>query len=125
MTEPEAGSAVTELKTTAAPYGDGFLVKGSKIFTTHSVHADVFLVYVRYKDGLDGIGSVFVQRGSSGLTFGPASTFMSGEQWSELHFDNVYIPREDVLFGPGGFKRQIAAFNVERLGNSTRSLKFV
>src|SRR5713101_2665606 len=48
MTEPEAGSAVTDLKTTAAPEGDGYRVNGSKIFTTHAPHADVILTYVRY-----------------------------------------------------------------------------
>src|SRR6185312_9470532 len=36
MTEPDAGSAVTDLKTTAAPDGDGFRVNGSKVFTTHA-----------------------------------------------------------------------------------------
>ena len=122
MTEPNAGSAVTELETCAVPEGDGFRVKGTKIFTTHSVHANVFLVYVRYAEGVEGIGSVLVERGTPGLTFGPPSTFMSGEQWAELHFDEVYVPAENVLFGPGGFKRQIAGFNVERLGNSARSL---
>jgi alkylation response protein AidB-like acyl-CoA dehydrogenase len=122
MTEPEAGSAVTELKTSAVADGSGFRVKGSKIFTTHSVHANVFLVYVRFGEGLEGIGSVFVERGTDGVTFGPASNFMSGEQWSELHFNDAYVPSENVLFGSGGFKKQIAAFNVERLGNSARSL---
>jgi alkylation response protein AidB-like acyl-CoA dehydrogenase len=122
MTEPNAGSAVTELETYAVPERDGFRIKGTKIFTTHSVHANVFLVYVRYAEGVEGIGSVLVERGTPGLTFGPPSTFMSGEQWAELHFDEVYVPPENVLFGPGGFKRQIAGFNVERLGNSARSL---
>ena len=42
--------------------------------------------------------------------------FMSGELWSELHFDNCQIPAENVLLGPGGFKKQMASFNVERLG---------
>ena len=49
---------------------------------------------------------------------------MSGEEWSELHFDNCRIPAENVLLGPGGFKKQIAGFNVERLGNTARSLAF-
>jgi len=122
MTEPEAGSAVTELETRAVRDGDGFRVKGTKIFTTHSVHANLFLVYVRYSEGVEGIGSLLVERGAPGLTFGPPSTFMSGEQWAELHFDEVYVPAENVLLGAGGFKRQIAGFNVERLGNSARSL---
>jgi alkylation response protein AidB-like acyl-CoA dehydrogenase len=47
---------------------------------------------------------------------------MSGEEWSELHFENCRIPAENILHGPGGFKKQISGFNVERLGNSARSL---
>ena len=50
--------------------------------------------------------------------------FMSGEQWSELHFENCRIPAENLLLGPGGFKKQMASFNVERLGNTARSLAF-
>jgi len=49
---------------------------------------------------------------------------MSGEQWCELHFDNCRIPAENVLLGPGGFKKQMSSFNVERIGNATRSLAF-
>ena len=74
MTEPDAGSAMTDLKTTATPDGDGFRINGSKIFTTHGLHASVFLVYVRFGPGVDGIGSVLIERGAEGFTFGaPAS----------------------------------------------------
>ena len=51
MSEPEAGSAVTELKTTATRHGHGYLVNGTKVFSTHSADADVFLVYLRYGPG--------------------------------------------------------------------------
>ena len=47
---------------------------------------------------------------------------MSGEEWAELRFDNVFVPEEMVLLKEGGFKRQIAGFNVERIGNAARSL---
>ena len=47
---------------------------------------------------------------------------MSGEEWAELHFDNVRVPRDMVLLEAGGFKKQMAGFNVERIGNSARSL---
>ena len=47
---------------------------------------------------------------------------MSGEQWCELHFENCRVPAENVLLGPGGFKKQMASFNVERLGNAARAL---
>ncbi len=122
MTEPGAGSAVTELKTTATPDGDGWRISGEKVFTTHGLHATVFLVYVRFGPGLDGIGSVLVERGAEGFSFGKPSRFLSGEDWNTLYFDNVYIRPEDVVLGPGGFKKQISGFNVERLGNSSRAL---
>jgi alkylation response protein AidB-like acyl-CoA dehydrogenase len=122
MTEPEAGSAVTDLTTSARPDGSGFLINGTKVFSTFSPDAAIFLVYVRYGPGLDGIGSVIVERGTPGFTVGPPSSFMSGEQWCELHFENCRIAAENVLLGPGGFKKQMASFNVERLGNASRAL---
>lgn len=122
MTEPGAGSAVTELTTTAVADGDGFRISGQKIFTTHGLHATVFLVYVRYGPGTGNIGSVLIERGQEGFTFGKPVRFMSGEEWNPLFFDNVYVPKEKVLLGPGGFKQQMAGFNVERIGNTARSL---
>ena len=92
MTEPEAGSAVTELKTTATPDGDGYRINGSKVFTTHSAYADVILAYVRFGPGVGGIGSVLLEKGVAGLKRGKASAFMSGEEWAELVFVNVYVP---------------------------------
>lgn len=122
MSEPDAGSAVTELKTSATEDGDGYLINGSKVFSTHSPEADLFLVYVRFGPGVNGIGSVLVERGTPGFSVGAPSSFMSGEQWSQLYLEHCRIPRANVLLGEGGFKRQISGFNVERLGNASRSL---
>ncbi|MEP9370397.1 acyl-CoA dehydrogenase [Xanthobacter sp. VNH20] len=122
MTEANAGSAVTELTASVKPDGDDFRLNGSKVFTTHGTHATVFLVYVRFGPGTGNIGSVLVERGAEGLTFGKQVRFLSGEEWNPLFFDNVYIPKENVLLGPGGFKKQISGFNVERIGNSSRAL---
>jgi alkylation response protein AidB-like acyl-CoA dehydrogenase len=126
MTEPDAGSAVTDLKTSATPEksadGDCYRINGSKIFTTHSAYAEVILAYVRFGPGVGGIGSVLIESKAPGVRRGKPSTFMSGEEWAELHFDNVLVPRDMVLLGEGGFKKQIAGFNVERLGNASRSL---
>lgn len=122
MTEPEAGSAVTELRTSATPDGDGYRINGTKIFGTHSSDSNLFLVYVRYGSGVGGIGSVLIERGTPGFEIGQPSMFMNGESWSQLYFDNVFVPHENVLLGPGGFKKQISGFNVERLGNSARAI---
>lgn len=122
MSEPEAGSAVTELKTSARIVGDEVVIDGSKVFSTHSPEANLFLVYVRFGPGVEGIGSVLIERGTAGFDVGAPSAFMSGETWCQLYFENCRIPRANILLGAGGFKKQIAGFNVERLGNASRSL---
>jgi alkylation response protein AidB-like acyl-CoA dehydrogenase len=124
MSEPDAGSAVTELKTTATADADGkgYRINGSKVFTTHGRHADVFLAYVRFGPGVGGIGSVLIERGAEGFTTGQPAMFLSGEEWVQLYFENVYVPPENLLLAAGGFKKQIAGFNVERIGNTSRSL---
>jgi alkylation response protein AidB-like acyl-CoA dehydrogenase len=122
MTEPEAGSAVTDLKTTATPEGEGYRVSGEKIFTTHASYADVMVAYVRYGPGVDGIGSVLIDLKAEGVKQGKASMFMNGEEWVTTYLDRVYVPPENVLLREGGFKKQIAGFNVERIGNTARSL---
>ncbi len=122
MTEADAGSAVTDLKTSARSEGADYVINGGKVFSTFSPEAQVFLIYVRFGPGLDGIGSVLVERGTPGFTIGKPSAFMSGEEWCELHFSDCRIAAENVLLGPGGFRKQMAGFNVERLGNTARSL---
>ncbi|KPK19792.1 MAG: acyl-CoA/acyl-ACP dehydrogenase [Betaproteobacteria bacterium] len=122
MTESDAGSAVTDLKTTATPDGEGYRVTGEKIFTTHGQYADVMLAYVRYGPGVDGIGSVLIERSAPGVKQSKSSRFMNGEEWVTTWFDNVHVPPENVVLRQGGFKKQIAGFNVERIGNTARSL---
>src|SRR5690606_11417160 len=67
MSEPDAGSAVTELKTSAREDGDHIVLNGSKVFSTHSPEANLFLIYVRFGPGTGGIGSVLVERGTPGF----------------------------------------------------------
>jgi alkylation response protein AidB-like acyl-CoA dehydrogenase len=122
MSEPDAGSAVTELKTQAELVGDEIVINGTKVFSTHSPDASVFLVYVRFGPGVKGIGAVLVERNAPGLEVGLPSSFMNGEQWCQLYFNGCRISKANLLMGPGGFKNLISGFNVERLGNSARAL---
>ncbi len=122
MTEPDAGSAVTDLKSNLKPDSEGWRLSGSKVFVTNSGEADLFLVYCRFGPGVGGIGSVLLEREADGFEIGAPSKYMNGEVWCPLFFENVHIPQEHVLLGEGGFKKQIAGFNVERIGNSTRAL---
>ena len=122
MTEPEAGSAVTDLKTTATPDGAGYRVNGIKVFQTHAGYAEVMLTYVRFGPGVDGIGSVLIPRDAPGFRQGAPSRFVNGDEWVQTYLDNVYVGPENVLLKEGGFRKQIAGFNVERIGNTARSL---
>ena len=125
MSEPEAGSAVTDLVTHATPdpaVPGGYRVNGSKVFSTHAPYADVLLVYVRFGPGVGGIGSVLIDTKQAGVRFGQRSSFMSGEEWAQIYFEDVAIAPDMVVLKEGGFKKQIAGFNVERLGNTARSL---
>lgn len=122
MSEPDAGSAVTELRTSARLDGDHYIVNGSKVFGTHSAEASLYLIYLRFGPGTDGIGSILIERGTPGFTVGKPSLFLNGEEWSALYFEDCRVPKENLLLGPGGFKKQIAAFNAERVGNTARSL---
>ncbi len=127
MSEPDAGSALTDLTTRCTPDGAGWRLNGQKVFTTNSAEASVFVVYCRFgppaeNRGVGGIGSVLVERGMEGFRLGQPSLYMNDEEWCALYFEDVYIPPEMVLLGPGGFKKQIGGFNVERLGNATRAL---
>lgn len=124
MTEPEAGSAVTDLKTSATPDGEGYRINGVKVFQTHASYAEVMLTYVRFGPGVGGIGSVLIPRDAKGFKQGAPAKFMNGEDWVQTYLDNVYVGPENVMLKEGGFKKQIAGFNVERIGNTARSLAF-
>src|SRR6201987_6098680 len=79
ITEPDAGSAATDLKTSAKMDGSDCVLNGTKVFSTFSPDANIFLIYARFGSGLGGIGSVIVERGAPGFHIGAPSSFMSGE----------------------------------------------
>lgn len=124
MSEPEAGSALTDLKTTATDDGEGVRLNGTKVFSTHSPEADLFLVYCRYGPGVEGIGSVLVEPDTDGVSRGQPVKYLGGEEWCQIYFEDAYVGPENILLREGGFKQQIAGFNVERLGNSSRAVAF-
>ncbi len=122
MTEPEAGSAVTDLRTRGR-VADGYVtVTGQKIFTTHGHSADQFVVWLRFGDDRGSAGAVLVDRDTPGFTVDASHRYMSGEQYGMLYFDDCRVPTDNILVPDDGFRRMLAVFNVERLGNASRSL---
>lgn len=126
ISEPDAGSAATDIATTAVPTTDGYVINGMKRWCSGGGHAELYLVYVRLDDtpGARGIGAIVVEAGTPGLTFGPNETLhgFHGIPSADLFFDGVTVPAENLVVGAGGFKRLFGAFSIERLGNATMSL---
>ncbi|MBI4516006.1 MAG: acyl-CoA dehydrogenase family protein [Deltaproteobacteria bacterium] len=127
LTEPGAGSdALRGMKTTAARAGDAYRLNGSKTFITNAPYADVFLVYARVQGGdLDGsIQPFIVERGSAGLSTGPAMKKMGmrGSPTGEVFLDDVSVPAAQLL-GSGVRQRDHvkASLAVERGGLSVLS----
>ena len=80
------------------------------------------MVYCRFGEGLEGIGSVIVERGNPGFTIGKNEPNMSGAIQNQLFFEDAIVPVENVLIRADGFRKMMLAFNAERCGNATMSL---
>ncbi len=122
MSEPNAGSAVTDLETTARFDGDDVVINGSKIFNSNGNHAGYFCVWVRFGEGVASSGAVIVPDTAPGFSRGKVERHMSGENHVALYFDDCRVPKEYVLMSEQGFRKLMQVFNVERLGNASRSL---
>ncbi len=126
MSEPAAGSALTDLTTRAEVRDDHVVINGAKRWCSGGGHADGYLVYCRFSDqpGARSIGAVYVEKGSDGLTFGRPEHLMGfrGVPSCDLFFDNVEVPVRNVVVPEGGFKKLMAAFDLERCGNATMAL---
>ncbi len=126
MSEPAAGSALTDLSTRAEIHGDEIILNGSKRWCSGGGHADGYLVYCRFSDdpGAKSIGAVYVEKGTEGLTFGRPEHLMGfrGVPSSDIFFDNVRLPLSNQVLPAGGFKKLMGAFDLERCGNATMAL---
>ena len=126
MTEPEAGSDLTSLVTHVEDKGDHLLLNGKKVFTTGGGHASHYMVYTRFDNtpGHRGIGAVIAEKDMPGFTFGKQEKFMglNGMPSCDLFFDNVRIPKENVVVNKGDFSKLMLTFDIERCGNSAMCL---
>jgi len=126
MSEPDAGSALTDLKTKGEVRGDTLVLNGTKRWCSGGGHADAYVVYCRLSDdpGAKGIGAVLVEKDAPGLSFGPNEQLMGfrGVPSSDIYFDDCEVPAGNVIVPAGGFKKLMEAFDLERCGNATMAL---
>ena len=126
MTEPEGGSDLTALNTTVEESGDHYLLNGRKSFITGGGEASHYLVYTRFGEtkGYKGIGGVILENGMPGFSFGKQEEYMGlrGMPSCDLYFDNVRVPKENVVIDKGNFGNLMLTFDIERCGNAAMCL---
>lgn len=126
MSEPNAGSALTDLTTKAEIIADKVVLNGSKRWCSGGGHSDGYVVYCRMSNdpAAKGVGAVFVEKGTPGLSFGANEQLMGfrGVPSADIYLDNVTVPLENIIVPAGGFPKLMEAFDLERCGNATMAL---
>jgi acyl-CoA dehydrogenase len=119
ITEPDAGSDVASLRTTAKRAGGEFIVNGAKTFITSGVRADFYTVAVRTGGpGMGGISLLLIERGTPGFTQAPLKKMgWWASDTAALGFDDCRVPAENLIGQENeGFRGIMLNFNGERLG---------
>ncbi|MFL0355312.1 acyl-CoA dehydrogenase family protein [Erythrobacter sp. GH1-10] len=126
MSEPDAGTALTDLKTAARSDGNGYVVNGYKRWTSGGGHSDYYVTYCRFSDdpGAKGIGAILLEKDMEGMSFGKREELMGfrGIPTADISIEDVKAPGENVIVGAGGFGKLMSAFGLERCGNATQAL---
>lgn len=124
ITEPEAGSAATAMRTSARIEGDTVVINGQKQFVSFVNHNHYTVVYCRFgKTGkASDIGAVIVPHDAPGFKHSKGTLNMADELLFELYFDECRVPRENILFDGNAFSKLISVYNAERLGSISRML---
>jgi alkylation response protein AidB-like acyl-CoA dehydrogenase len=126
MTEPEAGSALTDLTTRVDRVEGGLRINGRKAPTGGGGDSGAYVVYCRMGEilGAKGIAGIVVEKATPGLRFEPFPKYMGwrGIPVSQLLFEDCVVPEGNLVIAPGGFGQLMSAFNIERVGNATMAL---
>lgn len=122
LTEPEAGSDATALKSFAVREGDEYIISGTKCYITNAPLADLFTVFARTDPdvkGAAGISAFLIERGTPGLST-PAAYRKMGQHGSpvgEVILERCRVPASSIVGGtPGqGFRTAMKALNKQRI----------
>lgn len=121
VTEPDAGSDVKGIRTTARREGDSFVLNGAKMFITNGVHADLYCVAAKTDLAArpsQAVSMFLVEKGTPGFRVGRA---LDKHGWrssdtAELIFEECRVPAENLLGGEGrGFYAIMSNFQNERI----------
>jgi len=127
MTEPNTGSDLANIRTTAVRHGDTYVVNGSKTFITNGINSDAVIVAVKTDPDAKhrGISLIVLERGMSGFERGRNldKLGMHAQDTAELFFTDVEVPVANLLGEEGkGFYYLMLNLAQERLGMAVGAL---
>jgi alkylation response protein AidB-like acyl-CoA dehydrogenase len=120
LSEPQAGSDVSGIRTRAVRDGDHYVVDGVKAWISHGSHADFYLLFARTSDDpRGGLSAFHVPTGLDGLTFGAPEKKMgmTASPTTQVVFEGVHVPAERLVGAEGdGMAVALSALDAGRLG---------
>jgi acyl-CoA dehydrogenase len=127
VTEPQAGSDAASIQTHAVPDGDHYVLNGQKAFVTNGGIGDLFITAATLDSSkkTSGIALFIVEKTMPGFEVGKIEDMMGvrGNMVSELFFDNVRVPGENVLGRPeDGFRIAMQTLDIGRIGIAAQAL---
>jgi len=124
MTEPGTGSDLAAISTRAEDKGDHWLLNGAKTYISNGQLADLVVVAAKTGSGdQKSVGLFLVERGFEGFERGRnlKKLGLDGQDTSELFFNNVVVPKDNVLGAPTeGFRNMMVNLAEERLGGAVQ-----
>ncbi len=114
LSEPGAGTALTDLTTHATIDGDVCRINDSKTFCSNAGANDHILLFCRFALTTAGIGAVVLDRNTPGLTISKPHHHMGGSTWHELFLDDATVPVENILFSGNAFSKLMGSYSLER-----------
>ena len=125
LTEPDAGSDLAAIRTRAVEHEDHWVLTGAKTYISNGVIGDLFVTAARTGDKRGQIGLFVVTSDMEGFSRGRhlKKIGLHAQDTAELRFDNIRIPKENVLADPGrGFTYMAECLAVERLMSAITSI---
>jgi alkylation response protein AidB-like acyl-CoA dehydrogenase len=127
ITEPNAGTDVASITTSAEDKGDHFLLNGTKTFVTNGGHAGIFVVFAVTEPGAGnkGISCFAIEAKTPGISIGAKEKKcgMRASDTRELSFLDVKVPKENMIGERGaGFKLALTILNSGRIGVSFQAI---
>jgi alkylation response protein AidB-like acyl-CoA dehydrogenase len=118
FSEPEAGSDLASLRTTAVASGAGWIVNGEKVWTTHAHVADLGFLLARTDPDVAkhaGISAFIVDMQRPGITVRPLREMTGSSDFNQVFFNDVFLPADSIIGEPGqGWEIARAALSHER-----------